>query len=35
MFDHVYSGPHAGIAAEREAFERYEATFATAGEGVR
>jgi 2-oxoisovalerate dehydrogenase E1 component alpha subunit len=35
MFDHVYSDPHAGIAAERAAFERYEATFTTTGEGVR
>jgi len=27
MFDHVYHEPHSGLAAERAAFEAYEATF--------
>jgi len=30
MFDHVYSEPHAALAAQREWFERYEASFGAA-----
>ena len=32
MFEHVYATPHAVVDAERAWFERYEASFADAGQ---